>query len=192
MARLQPGVSIEQANAALLPASMPIVRDTVPDAGWIARAEESLHLFSQPGSRGFTYLRSYFRKPLVAVFAMCGGILLLACLNLASLLMARSAARERELATRMALGASRRRLIQQLLVESLLVAAAGSVLGLAIAPVVSKALATMLIGNNSRGSHRHRHIPRHPRICICRDHHHICGNADRPSSCIASNVRQFE
>ena len=92
MARLQPGVSIEQANAGLLPASMPIVRDTVPDAGWIARAEKNHFTFSaEPGSRGFTYLRSYFRKPLVAVFAMCGGILLLACLNLASLLMARSA-----------------------------------------------------------------------------------------------------
>jgi predicted permease len=153
MARLQPGVSLAQVNAALLPASMPILHDTVPDAAWIARAEKNHFKFSaEPGSRGFTYLRYFFRKPLVAVFAMCGGILLLACLNLASLLMARSAARERELATRMALGASRKRLIQQLLVESLLVAVAGSVLGLAIAPVVSTSLAAMLMGNNSRGA----------------------------------------
>ncbi len=60
------------------------------------------------------------------MFSMCGGILLLACLNLASLLMARGAARERELATRLAIGATRGRLIQQLLAESMLIAAMGT------------------------------------------------------------------
>jgi predicted permease len=86
-----------------------------------------------------------FRKPLAAVFAMCGGILLLACLNLASLLMARGTARQRELATRMAMGASRQRLIQQLLVEGLLLGVFGTLAGQAIAPVVSKSLAAMLL-----------------------------------------------
>ena len=56
---------------------------------------------------------------------MCGGVLLLACLNLASLLMARGAARQKELATRLAMGATRRRLIQQLLVESFFIARSG-------------------------------------------------------------------
>jgi predicted permease len=88
-----------------------------------------------------------FRKPLRAVFAMCGGILLLACLNLAGLLMARGAARQPELATRLALGATRRRLVQQLLIESLLIALMGTATGLAIAPVVGKSLAMMLLGN---------------------------------------------
>ena len=60
------------------------------------------------------------------MIAICGGILLLACLNLASLLMARGAARERELATRLAMGATRRRLTQQLLTESLLIAVTGT------------------------------------------------------------------
>jgi putative ABC transport system permease protein len=76
---------------------------------------------------------------------MCGGILLLACMNLASLLMARGAARQNELATRLALGATRRRLVQQLLVESLLIALMGTAAGLAIAPLVSKSLAVMLL-----------------------------------------------
>ena len=76
---------------------------------------------------------------------MCVGILLLACLNLTSLLMARSTARERELATRLALGATRRRLIQQLLIESVMIAVMGTAAGLGVAPVLSRMLAAMLL-----------------------------------------------
>jgi predicted permease len=151
MARLQPGVTLEQANAALGPMSSPILHATVPDPKWITKAEQGhFRFFAEPGARGFAYIRSTFQKPLVTLFAMCGGILLLACMNLASLLMARSAARERELATRIALGATRSRLIQQLLVESLLIAGLGAVMGLAFAPVVSHSLATMLISGQGR------------------------------------------
>jgi predicted permease len=155
MGRLQPGVTMEQANGALLPMSLPILHEAVPDAGWIARAEKNHFRFTaEPGSKGFTYIRFTFRKPLVAVFAMCGGVLLLACLNLASLLMARGAARERELATRLAMGATRMRLIQQLLMESLLIALVGTAIGLAVAPFVSRALAAMLMsGGGARAVH---------------------------------------
>ena len=96
---------MQQANAALLPISMPIAHEQVSDGDWIAQAEKGHFYFAaEPGARGFTFLRMFFRKPLLAMLVMCGGILLLACLNLASLLMARAAARERELATRLALG----------------------------------------------------------------------------------------
>lgn len=150
MGRLQPGVTIAQANAALLPVSMPIVRSDAPDPGFAEMAAKNHFRFSaEPGSRGFTFLRTLFRKPLLAIFAMCGGMLLLACLNLASLLMARSASRERELATRMALGASRRRLIQQLLTDSLMVAAIATVAGLATGPAVSRLLAAMMLGGRA-------------------------------------------
>ena len=151
MGRLQPGVTVEQANAALLPVSVPILHEAVPDAAWIARTEKKHFYFTaEPGSKGFTYIRFTFRKPLVAVFAMCGGVLLLACLNLASLLMARGAARERELATRLAMGATRVRLIQQLLMESLLIALMGTAIGLVVAPFVSRALAALLMSGGAR------------------------------------------
>ncbi len=147
MGRLAPGATLEQANSEVSSASSAILHEAVPDAKWVAGMEKRhFSLSAEQGSNGFTYMRLRFRKPLVAVFAMCGGILLLACLNLASLLMARGTARQRELATRMALGASRRRLIQQLLVEGLLLGIAGTAAGLAIAPAVSQLLVTVLIG----------------------------------------------
>jgi len=144
-ARLKPGTSMEQANAALLTVSNPILQETgFADAGLMDEKEnEHLHFAAEPGSRGYTYARFLFRKPLIAMFAMCGGILLLACLNLASLLMARGVARQRELATRLAMGATRRRVIQQLLNESLSIALLGTVAGLAAAPMVSHSLAAL-------------------------------------------------
>jgi predicted permease len=149
MARLQPGVSLEQANAALLTLSKPILQEASGDPAFLAEEErEHFHIAAEPGWRGFTHVRVLFRKPLVAMMLMCGGILLLACLNLTSLLMARGSARERELATRLALGATRRRLIQQLLMESLLLATMGTALGLVASPLVSHSLAAMLMSGN--------------------------------------------
>jgi predicted permease len=147
MGRLQPDATLQAANAQLSAASPAVLRETVPDANWIAaREKQHFHFAAEPGSAGFTYARLFYRRPLVAVFAMCGGILLLACLNLASLLMARGAARSRELATRLAMGATRMQLMQQLLVESLLIAVMGTAAGLAIAPLVSNSLAALLLG----------------------------------------------
>jgi predicted permease len=146
MGRLQPGTTLEQSDAQLASATGAVLREAIPDAHWIAEREKRhSHFIAESGSAGFTYLRLNFRKPLVAVFAMCGGILLLACLNLAGLLMARGAARQRELATRMAMGATRRRLIQQLMIESLLLGVLGTVMGLAIAPLVGRLLAAVLL-----------------------------------------------
>jgi predicted permease len=147
--RLQPGVTLQQANAQVGSASSAVVHEATTDSAWIADVEKRhLHFIAENGSAGFTYVRMAFSKPLGAVFAMCGGILLLACMNLASLLMARGAARQNELATRLALGATRRRLVQQLLVESLLIALMGTAAGLAIAPLVSKSLTVMLLGGH--------------------------------------------
>ncbi len=148
MARIKPGVTLEQANAALLSISMPILRAT-GDARTIDDGEKHHFRFSaESGSGGFTYARIQFRQPLLAMGCMCAGVLLLACLNLAGLLVARGASRERELATRLALGGSRARLVRQLLVESLLIALLGTALGLGAAPVVGRSLAALLMSGN--------------------------------------------
>ena len=149
LARRKPGVSLEQANAALSAVSGSIVEEMDADSTgreWVVDARKHhLHFVAEPGAKGYTYLRKMFVKPLVAVFCLCGAMLLLACLNLASLLMARAAARERELATRLAMGATRRRLVQQLMVESLLIALLGTAAGVSAAPFVSGLLAAMIL-----------------------------------------------
>ncbi len=148
MARRKPGVSLAQANAALLTVSMPILHAT-GDPRTIADGEQHRFRFSaQSGAKGFTYARLQFRQPLLAMGLMCAGLLLLACINLATLLLARGAGRQRELATRMALGGSRSRLVRQLLVESLLIAFLGTAAGLSMAPAVSRPLAALLLAGN--------------------------------------------
>ncbi|HEY2470072.1 MAG TPA: ABC transporter permease [Terracidiphilus sp.] len=153
MARLQPGVSVEHANAEVSAASSSVLHQINAEGSWFSdREREHFHFLAEPGSAGFTYIRLLFRKPLLAVFAMCGGVLLLACLNLASLLMARGAARQRELATRLSMGATRRRLMQQLLVESLLISLTGTVAGLAFAPSIGASLSALLLGEQGEAN----------------------------------------
>lgn len=148
MARLRPGMPLETANAVLRTISGPILR-AAPDTRLVEEGEKNhFHFAAEPGSRGFTYIRALFRKPLAAVFSMCGALLLLACLNIAGLLVARTAARERELATRLGLGATRWRLVRQLMIESLLIAILGTATGLAISPLVSSLLTTLLMSGN--------------------------------------------
>ncbi len=147
MGRLQPATTLVQANAQVASSTDAVLHDLNLEPKDFAQLQQRhIRFIAENGAAGFAYIRIIFREPLTAVFAMCGGILLLACMNLASLLMARGAARQAELATRLALGATRRRLIQQLLVESLLIAAMGAAAGLAIAPVVSKSLTVLLLG----------------------------------------------
>ena len=106
-------------------------------------------LIIEPFSRGSSTLRTQFRTPLVALMAMVALLLLIACANTANLLLARATSRQREMAVRLSIGASRARVMGQLLIESLLLGTIAAAVGLAIAPLASELLVRLTIGVDS-------------------------------------------
>ena len=150
LARLRPGVSPAQAQAGLLPWFRPWLEDSARRPGFpvITAEKRRLYLASTliltPAPQGHSPLRRSLSHPLWLLFAATGVLLGLACLNVASLFLARGSARARELATRLALGASRSRIGRQLLADSLLLALTGGALGVALAPPAMRALIAFL------------------------------------------------
>jgi macrolide transport system ATP-binding/permease protein len=130
MGRLRPGVTLAKARARLGPVFDAWVAATATTA--LERKNVPRFLL-QDGAGGVDRLREYYSQPLGILLAMVGLILAIACANIANLLLARSAARRREMAVRLSIGAGRWRVIRQLLAESLLLALLGAGAGILVA-----------------------------------------------------------
>jgi macrolide transport system ATP-binding/permease protein len=142
LARLKPGVSILQAQETLDPLLQEVEkRSTLPD---IERKESYAHVLLSPASRGLSKARATFSLSAKILTVVVGLVLLIACGNVANLLLTRGMARKREFTVRLALGAGRWRVIRQLLAESTILAVAGAGAGLVLAHWTSNLLVASL------------------------------------------------
>jgi predicted permease len=144
--RLKPGVSVQRASAELTAMSPGVIEATLPNGYGAIPLDvyRNFKMIAFPAGNGVSWLRQTYDTSLWLLLAITALVLLIACANLANLMLARASTREREMAVRLALGASRWRLIRQLLSEGLLLAAGGAALGLVLAEIFSRSLIRFL------------------------------------------------
>ena len=150
--RLKPGWTVERANAQIGAVTPAILQETIPpvyDTDKVKHyLEYKLGVFS--ASTGFSSLRRDSETPLYLLLGISGLVLVIACANLANLMLARAGAREQQITIRLALGATRGKMIRELLSESVLLAAAGSICGLFLAYAISRMLVAFISTGDSK------------------------------------------
>jgi predicted permease len=149
LGRLRPGVSAAQAQVGVAPLWHALRSNELKMLGkssprFVAGFLTNSRLLVRPGAQGFSYRRPTLEKPFFAVMAMAVLVLLISAVNVASLLLVRSASRVREFALRTALGARSGRIVGQLLLEGLLIGVGGGAIGLAFAPIALRVLVNRL------------------------------------------------
>jgi predicted permease len=149
--RLKPGWSIRQASDHLTGISSSLFQQTLPSNYPTVSVNDYLNskLEVADGSTGYSTVRQNYERPLWLLLAIAGLVLLITCANLANLLLARASTREREIAVRQAVGASRLRIIRQLLVEALLLVFLGTAIGAGMAQVLSRFLVASIGTTNN-------------------------------------------
>ncbi len=149
--RLKPGISRQQAEAGMAPLWHALRAEEFKTfehkARWQKRFLDDSHLQLIDGARGFSPLRDQISTPLMVLMGMVGLLVLMACVNVSSLLLVRAAGRVREISVRYAMGAGRWQIVRQLLIEGVLLGLFGGVLGLILAPAVSGVLIRKLAGS---------------------------------------------
>ena len=139
LGRLRPGVNVEAAQVAMRPLLESLRTDLHVDA----QNDYLGNIGIEPGGAGLSNIRDYYGQPLRVLMGLVAVVLLIACANVANLLLARAAARRREFAVRLAIGASRWRLLRQLLTESFILSGLACAAGLVIARGIERGLVAM-------------------------------------------------